>query len=80
MTFLKLIQDELPAASVAGLPVYSKEICGQKSSLSSCNSSKVIPILPDLGPVDRAEIYKLAFTFQVLVYNACQCVTKMKID
>lgn len=43
------------AAPLAGLPVDSEEICGQKSSLSSCNSSMVIPILPDLGPVDRAE-------------------------
>lgn len=43
------------AAPIAGLPVDSEEICGQKSSSSSCNSSMVIPILPDLGPVDRAE-------------------------
>lgn len=69
------------AAPIAGLPVDSEEICGQKSSLSSCNSSMVIPILPDLGPVDRAEgVYKFAFTLQVLVYNACQCATKVKTD
>lgn len=43
------------AAPIAGLPVDSEAICGQKSSLSSCNGSMVIPILPDLGPVDRAE-------------------------
>lgn len=43
------------AAPVTVFLVYSEKTCGQKSSSFTCNSSIEMTILPDLGPVGRAE-------------------------
>lgn len=68
------------ATPIAGLLMYLEETCGQKSSFS-CNSSIKILILPNLGPMDRAErSINSHLLFKSWFITACQCVTKIKID
>lgn len=58
--------------SIAGLPVYSEKICGQKNLSSSCNSSIEMTILPDLGLVCRAErSISLHLLFKSSFVTAC---------